>query len=107
MLVAYVAAMAFVLVYFAEHYVFDILAWYVYAVVAFVVVGRILERRARCERTPLTWETTPMGDAATYERDGHVATITYNRPEKLNAINGELRRDLNAAWERFRADDDA
>ena len=48
-----------------------------------------------------------MGDAATYERDGHVATITYNRPEKLNAINGDLRRDLNAAWEQFRADDDA
>ncbi len=42
-----------------------------------------------------------------YERDGHVATITYNRPEKLNAINAGLRRDLNAAWERFRADDEA
>jgi hypothetical protein len=44
-LVAYVAAMAFVLVYFAEHYVFDILAGYVYAVAAFWIVGRILDRR--------------------------------------------------------------
>jgi hypothetical protein len=52
-LVAYVVAMAFVLVYFAEHYVFDILAGYVYAVVAFVVVGRILERRTRVPATDL------------------------------------------------------
>jgi E-phenylitaconyl-CoA hydratase len=42
-----------------------------------------------------------------YECDGHIATITYNRPEVLNAINGELRRDLNAAWERFRDDEQA
>jgi len=46
-------------------------------------------------------------DKATYERDGHVATITYNRPEKLNAIDAELRRDLNAAWTRFKEDDEA
>jgi enoyl-CoA hydratase/carnithine racemase len=42
-----------------------------------------------------------------YERDGQVATITYNRPDSLNAINGELRQDLNAAWNRFREDEDA
>ena len=42
-----------------------------------------------------------------YERDDHVATITYNRPEKLNAITGALRAELNAAWERFRDDEDA
>ncbi len=42
-----------------------------------------------------------------YERDGHVATITYNRPEKLNAITGAVRTELNAAWERFRDDEDA
>src|SRR5690606_12298791 len=48
-----------------------------------------------------------MGTAATYERDGHVAVITYNRPEALNAVNGEMRRDLNAAWLRFRDDDEA
>ena len=44
-LVSYVAAMAFALVYLGEHYVFDILAGYVYAVVAFWIVGRILDRR--------------------------------------------------------------
>jgi enoyl-CoA hydratase/carnithine racemase len=48
-----------------------------------------------------------MGDAATYEQDGHVVTITYNRPEARNAINGAMRQDLNAAWERFRDDQDA
>jgi E-phenylitaconyl-CoA hydratase len=42
-----------------------------------------------------------------YERDGHVATITYNRPEALNAITAELRADLNAAWERFRDEEEA
>jgi len=48
-----------------------------------------------------------MGDTATYELDGHVATITYHRPERLNAVNGELRRDLNDAFSRFRDDEDA
>ena len=38
-----------------------------------------------------------MADTVLYELRGHVATITYNRPESLNAVNGELRRDLNAA----------
>lgn len=48
-----------------------------------------------------------MGDTVRYDLDGHVATITYHRPEVLNAINGELRQDLNAAWERFRDDEEA
>jgi enoyl-CoA hydratase/carnithine racemase len=48
-----------------------------------------------------------MASTVLYERDGHVATITYNRPEALNAINGALREDLNAAWLRFREDEDA
>jgi len=43
----------------------------------------------------------------TYESCDHVATITLNRPEARNAINGALRNDLNAAWERFRGDEDA
>jgi enoyl-CoA hydratase/carnithine racemase len=42
-----------------------------------------------------------------YEVDGHVATITYNRPEALNAVNGAMRRDLNDAFGQFRDDPDA
>jgi E-phenylitaconyl-CoA hydratase len=48
-----------------------------------------------------------MAETVLYEREGRVATITYNRPEALNAINWELRRDLNAAWARFREDEEA
>lgn len=48
-----------------------------------------------------------MTDLVDYELDGHVATITYRRPEKLNAIDGAMRRDINAAFDRLRGDDDA
>jgi len=42
-----------------------------------------------------------------YAQDGHVVTITYDRPEALNAINGAMRDGLNEAWARFRDDQDA
>lgn len=42
-----------------------------------------------------------------YELTDHVATITYNRPRVMNAINGTMRRDLNSAFAQFRDDDDA
>ena len=48
-----------------------------------------------------------MTEAVLYELDEHVATITYNRPESLNAIDGEMRRGLNAAFTRFRDEEDA
>jgi enoyl-CoA hydratase/carnithine racemase len=48
-----------------------------------------------------------MAQTVRYERDGHVAIITYDRPEALNAINAELRDDLNAAWLQFREDEEA
>jgi enoyl-CoA hydratase/carnithine racemase len=48
-----------------------------------------------------------MGDSVLYDLDGHVATITYNRPEALNAINRAVRDDLNAAFSRFRDDEAA
>jgi len=48
-----------------------------------------------------------VGDTVLYDLDGHVATITYNRPDALNAIDSELRSDLNASFARFRDDEDA
>src|SRR5579864_66560 len=48
-----------------------------------------------------------MTGTVLYELEGHVATITYNRPDALNAINGEMRVDLNAAFARFRDEEDA
>ncbi|CAN3129377.1 enoyl-CoA hydratase/isomerase family protein [Mycobacterium sp. smrl_JER01] len=43
----------------------------------------------------------------TYELRDHIATITLNRPEARNAINGAVRDELNHAWERFRDEEDA
>src|SRR6202051_2529082 len=48
-----------------------------------------------------------MANTVLYERSGHVATITYNRPDALNAVNGELRRALTAAFARFRDEEEA
>jgi E-phenylitaconyl-CoA hydratase len=42
-----------------------------------------------------------------YEREGHIATISYNRPEALNAMNAEVTADMNVAWMQFRDDPDA
>ncbi len=67
-------------------------------------VGRTAPRVALPQRNG---HAGGMPSYATYELDGHVATITYNRPEVLNAIDAGLRQDLNAAFSRFRDEEDA
>ena len=38
--------------------------------------------------------------------DDNVATITLNRPDKLNSFNLAMRRDFRELWAKIRADDD-
>ena len=40
-----------------------------------------------------------------YQRDGRIARITLNRPEKLNAINDAMPRELSAAVAEANRDD--
>lgn len=42
-----------------------------------------------------------------YERDGHVAVIRLNRPERMNSMSMDMMRDFKEALERLRSDDDA
>ena len=48
-----------------------------------------------------------MADEVLYERDGHVATLTLNRPDQRNAVSPELTTAMDAAVGRFEADEDA
>ena len=48
-----------------------------------------------------------MSNTVHYKKDRHVVTITYCRPVRRNAINSRMRQELNAAWMRFRDDEDA
>ncbi|HEY5292810.1 MAG TPA: enoyl-CoA hydratase-related protein [Burkholderiales bacterium] len=47
-----------------------------------------------------------MNDAVLYESRERIATITINRPERLNAINGDVEAGLAAAWRRLNDSDD-
>jgi enoyl-CoA hydratase len=40
------------------------------------------------------------------EIDGHVATVTINRPDKLNALNADVRSEFVAAFEALGANDE-
>ena len=40
------------------------------------------------------------------DKEGHILTVTINRPEKKNAVNGEVLCGLSDAWHRLDEDDD-
>ena len=40
-----------------------------------------------------------------YQREGRIATITLNRPEKLNAISFGMRREFDEVLDEAEADD--
>jgi enoyl-CoA hydratase/carnithine racemase len=42
-----------------------------------------------------------------YDKRGHIAYVTINRPDRRNAIDPATSHDLKAAFEDFKADDDA
>lgn len=41
-----------------------------------------------------------------YEKDGHVATVTFNRPERLNALSSDMLESIAAACKEINEDDD-
>lgn len=47
-----------------------------------------------------------MSQAVTYEANNHIALITINRPERLNAINEEVEIGLANAWRKFNNSND-
>jgi len=40
------------------------------------------------------------------ERHGQILVVRMNRPERLNALNGEMRNQLAETWTAFRHDND-
>jgi enoyl-CoA hydratase/carnithine racemase len=48
-----------------------------------------------------------MPEYVIYEKKGHVAYITLNRPERLNALGSELGQQLREAENNFAEDEDA
>ncbi|MBI2886502.1 MAG: enoyl-CoA hydratase/isomerase family protein [Chloroflexi bacterium] len=45
--------------------------------------------------------------AVLYEKKGHIAYVTLNRPEAMNAVNREMSEELEDLWYQFDADDEA
>jgi enoyl-CoA hydratase/carnithine racemase len=45
-----------------------------------------------------------MGEFSEAERDGHVFTVTINRPEVMNALHPAANRELAELWDEFQSD---
>ena len=44
-------------------------------------------------------------DSIIYQKQGHIAYITLNQPQNLNAIDREMTQELGRVWVDFRDDD--
>ena len=42
-------------------------------------------------------------EAVTYRSEDRIATITINRPERMNRLDDAIVEGLHAAWQRFMA----
>jgi enoyl-CoA hydratase/carnithine racemase len=49
--------------------------------------------------------TLPTFESLLYTRDGQVAVLTFNRPQRMNAIGGTLKQDIAAAIREAERDD--
>jgi len=47
-----------------------------------------------------------MGEFSKTERDGHIFTVTLNRPEVMNALHPPANRELSGVFDEFAADPD-
>ena len=47
-----------------------------------------------------------MGEFSFTERDGHVLTVTLNRPERMNALHSPAHFELDQVFNDFEADPD-
>lgn len=47
-----------------------------------------------------------MGEFTTTEQDGHVLTVTINRPERMNALHPPANAEMGAIFDMFEANDD-
>ena len=61
--------------------------------------GPCIRHSRRPDLVTVTYETICL------ERDGHVATLTLNRPERLNAFNDVMARELVAVCDEIDGDD--
>jgi len=44
-------------------------------------------------------------DTLLLERDGNVATLTLNRPDRMNSFDSRMRSELSVAWDEIAADE--
>src|SRR5262245_66653074 len=71
------------------------------------LVGRVRAPEAASRLTYPSDRSPRMAEPAVIvEKDGHVLTVTLNRPEKRNAVNCEVMCRLYDAWHQLDQDDE-